>query len=76
MRNFKIRPATLLSSFRLRRAAHSRLKNLSTTENATRRATRIWLRGVNQKIFFAQKLPDLAPVLNTLMQLKHVTDMT
>ena len=26
--------------------------------------------------FFAQKLPDLAPVLNILMQLKRVTDGT
>ena len=42
--------------------------------NATRRATRILLRGVNQNFFFALKLPDLAPVLNILMQLKRVTD--
>ena len=39
---------------------------------ATRRATRILLRKVIQKNFFAQKLPDLAPVLYKLMQLKRV----
>ena len=47
--------------------------------NATRRATRILLRGMNQNyyyFFFALKLPDLAPVLNILMQLKRVTDGT
>ena len=42
--------------------------------NATRRATRIFLRVVNQKNFFVQKLPDLAPVLHKLMQLKRATD--
>ena len=41
--------------------AHNRLKNLSTAVIATKRATRILRRGVNQKFFFAQKLPDLAP---------------
>ena len=41
--------------------------------NATRRATRILQRGVNQSKLFAQNLPDLAPVLNKLMQLKRVT---
>ena len=55
--------------------ARNRLKNLSTAVNTTRRSTRILLREVNQKqIFFSQKLPDLDPVLNKLMQLKRVTD--
>ena len=55
--------------------ANNRLKNLSTAVNAARRATRILLREVNQKLFFfTQKLPDLVPALNKLMQLKRVTD--
>ena len=31
-------------------------------------------RGETKVNFFTQKLPDLAPVLNKLMQLKRVTD--
>ena len=54
---------------------HNRLKNLSTAVNATKRATSILLKKVNQtKNFFAKKMPDLAPVLNKLMQLKRVAD--
>ena len=44
--------------------------------NATTRATKILLRGLNQKFvifFFAQKLPNQAPMLNKLMQLKRDT---
>ena len=72
MCNFKI--SLLVSS-----AAHSRLKNLSTAVNATRRATKILLRRVNQLIkvnFFGRKPPDVAPVLNKQLQLKRVTDGT
>ena len=84
MHNFKnsvimsrknIRPAAFLLQLVLS-AAHNRLKNLSTAVNATRRATRILLREVNQNLlfFFAQKLSNLAPVLKKLMQLKRVTE--
>ena len=54
--------------------ANNRLKNLSTAVNAMRRATRVLLREVKQKQIFTQKMPDLAPVLNKLMQLKRVTN--
>ena len=56
----------------------NRLKNLSAAVNATRSATRILLRGkggkTKSRIFFAQKLSNLGPVLNKLMQLKRVTE--
>ena len=62
-------------------ATHNRFQNLSAAVIATRRAARILLRGVNQKLFFfcsffffARKLHDLALVLNKLIQLKRVTD--
>ena len=75
MRNFKIRLVSI--SQLVSSAAHNRLKNLSTAVNATRRATTIVLEGVNLFVnLFAQKLPDLAPVLNQVMQLKRVTDET
>ena len=75
MRNFKLGPAAFLSSFRLRPIVAWKI--YFTAVNATRRANRILLRGVNQKqSFFAQKLPDLAPVLNKLIQLKRVTNGT
>ena len=32
------------------------------------------MRGEPKVNFFTRKLPDLAPVLNKLMQLKHVAD--
>ena len=67
-----IKPAAFLSLFHLRPI--NCLKNLSTAMNATRHATRILLRGMNQKKFFLlKKLSDLGPVLNKLMLFKCVT---
>ena len=56
--------------------AYNRLKNLSKAVNATRNATRILLKGagLNQnQNYFAQKLSNLGPVLNKLMQLERIT---
>ena len=60
----------------LKNLSLARLKNLSAAVNATKNVTKILLWGVNQELFFffAQKLSDLGPVLNKLMQLKRVTD--
>ena len=51
------------------------LKILSAAMNATRSATRILLKeeGLN-KFFFAQKLYNLGPVLNKVVQLKRITE--
>ena len=54
-----------------------RLKNLSAAVNATKKRNqnfakreRSWTKS---KIFFAQKLSNLGPMLNKLMQLKRIT---
>ena len=70
-----IRPAPFLSSFRIQPIYH--YKNLSVAVIATRSATRILLRerGFNRNyIFFAEKLSNLGPVLNKLMQLKLISE--
>ena len=56
--------------------AYSRLKNSSAAVNTTRSATRILLRGwgLEPRVkSFAQKLSNLAPVSNKLMQLMRIT---
>ena len=73
MRSFKMRLAAFLSSFGLQPKITQ--KNLSAAVNGAIECNQDFAKRSEPKVnFFAQKLPDLAPVLNKLMQLKRVID--
>ena len=64
-------PAALLV---ISSAALNCLKTLSAAVNATKRASKILLRGEPKVNFFAQNLFNLGREPNKLMQLKRVTN--
>ena len=71
----RIRPRRFVARFVF--APYNRLKNLFAAVNATKSATRILLRGrgFEPKLnFLAQKLSNLSPMLNKLMQFKRITE--
>ena len=68
---FKIRPPSFLTSFRLRPIIA--WKSIYCSD-CYQTYNQDFAKKGKPKKFFTQKLPNLAPVLNKLMQLKRVTD--